>query len=161
MGRDFKSLLLTLAFALASSSAFLLSLIHRPFTFWPLALLPPAPLMRLQLWWLWWLLVLLQVHYEAAENPAVPHPGHWWPDSWLSIKAELSVGTVFLCTVKIIFVLSKYWFLYPHTFLQSGHWHCNAYSKYPLLQVCVNIALHLFSYLSIKPDQPMAGQKWE
>jgi hypothetical protein len=38
-------------------------------------------------------------------------------------------------------------------------WLCNAYSKHLLSQVCMNIALRLFSDLSTKADQPMAGQK--
>ena len=34
--------------------------------------------------------------------------------------------------------------------------HCNSYSKCFLFQVCVNMALHLFTDLSMKADQPIA-----
>jgi hypothetical protein len=36
---------------------------------------------------------------------------------------------------------------------------CNAYFKYLLLQICVNIAPHLLSDLSIKAGQPMVDKK--
>ena len=61
---------------------------------------------------------------------------------------------VFVNCVKVILVLFKY-------LLSIQAWHCNTYVKNLLSQVCVNNAYHLFSALSIKPDQPMAGQKRE
>ena len=37
----------------------------------------------------------------------------------------------------------------PSYLITIWTWHYNAYSKYLLFQVCINIALHLFSDLSI------------
>jgi len=63
--------------------------------------------------------------------------------------------------VKIILLLFKCLFLYPTIWFQSQTWHCKAYVKNLLFQVCVNVVPLLFSDLSIKVDQPMAGQRRE
>ena len=63
--------------------------------------------------------------------------------------------------VKIILVLFKWWFLCLQYIVAIWTWHCNAHFKYLLSQVCANNVHHLFSALSIKADQPMAGQRRE
>jgi hypothetical protein len=49
----------------------------------------------------------------------------------------------------------------PPYYLAIQKWHCNAYSKDLLFQVFVNITPHSFSYLSIKVDKSITGQKRE
>ena len=49
----------------------------------------------------------------------------------------------------------------PSYLVSIQTWHCNAYVKNLLSQVCVNNSYHLFSALSINADHPLAGQKKE
>jgi hypothetical protein len=50
------------------------------------------------------------------------------------------------------------WFFY---LVSIWTWHCNAYIKNLLFQVCVNSSYYLFSALSVNAYYPVAGQNKE
>lgn len=52
--------------------------------------------------------------------------------------------------VKTVLVFIQMLTSLPPYLVAIQTWHCNAYSKNLLFQFCINIALHLFSDLSIK-----------
>ena len=74
-----------------------------------------------------------------------------------------SVAIIFLCNASCkgcLCIIQMLISLFPYlAAIQT--WLCNAYTKYLLFQVCVTVAPHLSSDLSIKIDQPMARQKRE
>ena len=61
---------------------------------------------------------------------------------------------VYPCVIQMLISLPSY-------LVSIQTWHCNAYTKNLLSQVCVNNSYHLFSALSINADHPMAGQNKE
>jgi hypothetical protein len=78
------------------------------------------------------------------------------PSCWDLVKCRLNI--IVHC-IKIILVCLKCCFLHPHIWLQSQvTLHCNVYSKSLLSQCWINISPHVFSYLSIKADQPVTEQ---
>ena len=71
-------------------------------------------------------------------------------------KITLHCGTR-LIVVGIMFYSNADFPPLPPYLVAIQAWHCNAYSKYLMFQIYVNIASRLSSDLSIKFDQPMAG----
>jgi hypothetical protein len=85
------------------------------------------------------------------------------PEKCLHYKGKSFRGrcrhNIFVHCVKVILVLFKCQFLCPHGLFQSVTWHCDAYVKNLLSQVCVNNSYLLLSVSSINANHPVAGQE--